>query len=273
MRRALTIAVDVVLGVVLLVVSVYPVAWLLAVSLKSDREAYEMPTQWIFVPNFDNYTKLLTNQTFVNALINSLQLTIFATALCVLFGALAAYGLSRYKMRGAATVTFAFAITRLVPTFAIVIPTFYMYRQFNLLDTMAGLVLALVAFQVPLSTLVMYRVLDGIPMSLDEAARLDGASFLRTFWEVIMPIARPGLAASAVVTFILVWNEFLFVLVLAGNKVMTMPMLISTFQTDKQILWGSIAAASTISLVPILLIVALAQKHLLSGLGMGSVRE
>ena len=115
--------------------------------------------------------------------------------------------------------------------------------------------------------------MNAIPFSLDEAARLDGAGFLRVFWQVIMPIARPGLAASAVVTFILIWNEFLFILVLAGNQVVTIPMLISTFQTDKQILWGSIAAASTISLVPIVLIVVLAQKHLLSGLGMGSVRE
>lgn len=273
MRRALVIVADVLVAGVLVVLSVYPVLWLLAISFQSDQDAYQTPTQWIFVPQLDNYQKLFADPTFVNALINSIQLTVIATALCVIFGALAAYGLSRYKIRGAVTITFALAITRLVPTFAIVIPTFYIYRQLNLLDTMVGLIFALVAFQVPLSTLVMYRVMNSIPQSLDEAARLDGAGFLRVFWQVIMPIARPGLAASAVVTFILVWNEFLLVLVLAGNKVMTMPMLISTFQTDKQILWGSIAAASTISLLPIVLIVVLAQKHLLSGLGMGAVRE
>jgi multiple sugar transport system permease protein len=273
MRRAAVVAADVIAAAVLIIFSVYPVLWLLAISFKTDQDAYQLPTQWIFVPDFSNYQKLLSDPTFVNALINSIQLTVIATALCVLFGALAAYGLSRYKIKGAVTITFVFAITRLVPTFAIVIPTFYIYRQLNLLDTMSGLVLALVAFQVPLSTLIMYRIMNAIPFSLDEAARLDGAGFLRVFWQVIMPIARPGLAASAVVTFILIWNEFLFILVLAGNQVVTIPMLISTFQTDKQILWGSIAAASTISLVPIVLIVVLAQKHLLSGLGMGSVRE
>jgi multiple sugar transport system permease protein len=272
-RRILGAGFDAVVGLVLVVMSVYPVLWLIAVSLKNDREAYQMPMQWIFVPDFSNYRKLLSDQDFINSLINSVQLTAIATGLCVLFGALAAYGLSRYQVRGAVTITFVFGLTRLVPSFAIVIPTFYLYRRLNLLDTMSGLVLALVAFQVPLSTLIMYRIINTIPIALDEAARMDGAGFLRIFWQIIMPIARPGLAASAVVTFILIWNEFLFILVLAGNQVITIPMTIASFQTDKQILWGSIAAASTISLIPILLVVLLAQRHLLSGLGMGAVRE
>lgn len=272
-RRALTIVVDVVVGAVLVVASLYPVLWLIAISLKPDESAYETPTDWFFLPDLSNYRAVLSDRTFVYALLNSLQLTFISTALCVLLGSLAAYALSRYRVRGAATTTFVFAITRLVPTFAIVIPTFYMYRELNLLDTMPGLILALVAFQVPLSVLIMYRIVNAIPISVDEAARLDGASPLRIFWQVIMPIARPGLAASAVVTFILIWNEFLFILVLAGNTVITVPMVIATYQTDKQILWGSIAAASTISLIPILLLVLLAQRHLLSGLGMGAVRE
>jgi multiple sugar transport system permease protein len=170
-------------------------------------------------------------------------------------------------------ITFVFAVSRLVPSFAIVIPTFYIYRQLNLLDTMVGLVLALVAFQVPLSTLIMYRIFNGIPRSLDDAARMDGAGFLRIFLRIIIPVARPGLAASAVVTFILIWNEFLFILVLAGNQLVTVPVTIAAFQTDKQILWGAIAASSVISLVPIGLLIAFAQRHLLSGLGLGAVRE
>jgi multiple sugar transport system permease protein len=102
---------------------------------------------------------------------------------------------------------------------------------------------------------------------------LDGAGFFRVFALIILPIARPGLAACAVVTFILVWNEFLFILVLAGNRLVTIPMTIASFQTDKQILWSSIAASSVISLIPILLLIAFAHRHLLSGLGLGAVRE
>lgn len=272
-RTALGVVGNLLMGAVLLVVSLYPIAWILAISLQDDRSAYQSPTQWLFVPQFGNYTKLLGDRAFLASLANSVQIAVISTVLCVLFGALAAYALSRYRVRGAMPLTLTFAVTRIIPTFAIVIPTFYIYRQINLLDTMAGIILALVAFQVPLSTLIMYRIFGGIPRSIDEAAHMDGAGPFRIFWKVIMPIARPGLAASAVVTFILIWNEFLFILVLAGNRIVTIPMTIATFQTDKQILWGAIAASSVISLVPILLLAAFAQKHLVSGLGVGSVRE
>jgi multiple sugar transport system permease protein len=262
-----------IVGVVLTLMCLYPLAWLLAISLQDNSSAYHSPTRWIFTPRLDNYRDLLSDPSFLASLTNSVELSVIATALCVVFGAMSAYALSRYEVRGAATLTFAFAITRLVPSFAIVIPTFYIYRELNLLDTMGGLILALVAFQVPLSTLIMYRIFNGIPRSLDEAARIDGASFLRIFGLIILPIARPGLAACAVVTFILIWNEFLFILVLAGNKLVTIPMTIAAFQTDKQVLWGAIAASSVISLIPIVVLIAFAHRHLLSGLGLGAVRE
>jgi multiple sugar transport system permease protein len=271
--RALSGIGNAVVAIVLAVMCLYPVAWLLAISLQSDASAYHSPTQWIFVPRLDNYQQLLADPAFLAALTNSVQISVIGTALCVVFGAMSAYALSRYDIRGAATLTFGFAITRLIPSFAIVIPTFYIYRQLNLLDTMWGLILALVAFQVPLSTLIMYRIFNAIPRSLDEAARIDGAGVFRIFGLIILPIARPGLAACAVVTFILIWNEFLFILVLAGNKLVTMPVTIAAFQTDKQILWGAIAASSVLSLVPILLLIAFAHRHLLSGLGLGAVRE
>jgi multiple sugar transport system permease protein len=136
-----------------------------------------------------------------------------------------------------------------------------------------GLDIALVAFQLPLSILIMYRLMNSIPRAIDEAAYLDGAGSFRIFMQVILPISRSGLASSAAVTFILVWNEFLFVLVLAGNKILTMPLVIASFQTDKAILWGSIAASSVISLVPILLILIGLQRQIISGLSSGSVIE
>jgi multiple sugar transport system permease protein len=273
LNRTLGAIGDAVVAAILALMCLYPVVWLLAISFQSDASAYHSPTRWIFVPRLDNYVELLGDPAFLASLTNSIQISAIGTVLCVVFGAMSAYALSRYDVRGAATLTVSFAISRLIPSFAIVIPTFYIYRQLNLLDTMVGVILALVAFQVPLSTLIMYRIFNGIPRSLDEAARIDGASFVRIFTLIILPIARPGLAACAVVTFILIWNEFLFILVLAGNKLVTIPITIASFQTDKQILWGAIAASSVISLIPILLLIAFAHRHLLSGLGLGAVRE
>ena len=265
--------VNILIAAGLTVTSLYPVFWLVSISFQNDQFAYSVPTRWLFRPELSNYRKLLRNADFKNALFNSVQISSVVTLFCVLIGAFTAYGLSRHRFKGAIVLTFAFATTRLVPTFAIVIPTFYLYRQFNLLDTTLGLDLALIAFQLPLSILIMYRVINAIPKTLDEAAHMDGAGIVRTFWQIVLPIARPGLASSAVVTFILVWNEFLFILVLAGNKILTIPLVIASFQTDKEILWGSIAAASVISLIPILTIIIFAQKHIVSGLGAGSIVE
>lgn len=273
MLRAIRGAGNLLLGALVIIASLYPTLWLLVISLKSDRAAYELPVQWFFVPDFSTYVALFADREFVAALLNSIQLTTAATLLCVVFGSLAAYALSRFSFRGSGVVTSTLVLTRLVPSFAIVLPTFFIFRTFGLLDSMFGLVLALVAFQVPLTVLIMFGILQGIPTALDEAARIDGAGVARTIFTIILPVARPGLAASAVVTFILIWNEFLFILVLAGDRLVTMPMLIATFQTDKAILWSQIAASSIISLIPIALLIVFAQRHLLSGLGAGAVRE
>jgi len=269
----LTKAGNLVVAALLVLASLYPVMWLVAISLQPAKSAYSMPTRWIFVPDFTAYGELLTDPDFVAALLNTIELTVIGTALCVTLGALTAYSLSRFRNRWSGVLTGSFALSRVVPSFAVVLPIFFMYRSLHLLDSMLGLILALTAFQLPLSILVLLNVMNDIPTSIDEAAEIDGAGAFRTFWRVIMPIARPGLAAAAVLTFVLIWNEFLFVLVLAGNRLITMPMLIATFQTDKQILWTQIAASSVISLFPVALLIALAQRHLLAGLGAGAVRE
>jgi multiple sugar transport system permease protein len=197
---------------------------------------------------------------------------VLATALCLLAGAPAGFALSRFRFRGRTAITVGMLATRLAPTFAIVIPTFYLFEKLSLLETVPGLVLAMAAFHLPIAVLIMYGVCNGIPVALDEAARLDGASFRQVLQHVVLPIAWPGLAASAVVTFALVWNEFLFVLVLAGTDIQTLPVTIATFETQRQILWGLIAAASIISTIPMLAVVAFAQRALLSGIGAGAVR-
>lgn len=259
--------------VVLISVSIYPLLWTLVISLKDDRAAYQLPVQWIFRPDFSTYQGLLTNGDFIAALINSIELAGIATLLCVFLGAAAAYALARYELRSAGTITMVFAITRIVPSFAIVLPTFFIFRQLNLLDSMFGLVMALTAFQLPLTVLIMVGVFKNVPTAIDEAARMDGAGMMRVFFQIMLPIVRPGLFASAVVTFVLIWNEFLFILVLAGDKLVTIPMFIANFQTDKAILWSQIAASSVISIIPVVILIIFAQKHLLAGLGFGAVKE
>lgn len=272
-RRRLGGLLDAVVLVVLALVSLYPIAWLVAVSLQAPDAAYQVPTKLIFVPDFVNYERLLGSPEFRDALLNSILVAAPATFLCVVAGSLAGFALSRHAFRSRGFVTVTLLVTRLVPAFAIVIPTFLIYNRLDLLDTIPGLILAMAAFHLPIAVLIMYRIIDTIPRSLDEAAVVDGASTLQVLGRVLVPIAAPGVAAAAVLTFTLVWNEFLFVLILAGNKVLTLPVVIATFETQRQILWGPIAAASILAVVPVVAVVLLAQRQLLAGLGLGAVRE
>lgn len=265
--------VDGVLLVVLFVVAVYPTLWLLAISLQPAESAFKLPPDFFFVPDFANYQELLGDSAFRDSLYYSIVIAALATALCLAAGAPAGFALSRFRLRGSRVLTVGMLASRLAPSFAIVIPTFYLYDRFSLLETVPGLVLAMAAFHLPITVLIMYGVCNGIPVALDEAARLDGARFRQVLRHVILPIARPGLAASAVVTFAFVWNEFLFVLVLAGTDIQTLPVTIATFESQRQILWGLIAAASVISTIPMLAVVAFAQRAILRGIGAGAVNQ
>lgn len=272
-RRRLRGLLDAVVLVVLALVSLYPIVWLVAVSLQAPDAAYQVPTNLIFVPDFVNYERLFSDSEFREALVNSILVAVPATVLCVVCGSLAGFALSRHAFRSRGVVTGALLVTRIVPAFAIVIPTFLIYNQLELLDTIPGLILAMAAFHLPIAVLIMYRIIDTIPRSLDEAAVVDGAGVVQVLGRVLIPIAAPGLAASGVLTFALIWNEFLFVLILAGNKILTLPVVIATFETQRQILWGPIAAASILAVVPVVGVVLFAQRQLLAGLGLGAVRE
>ena len=272
-RRRIATVGHALIYVIVVVGALYPLAWMMAISLQPADAAFHLPPRFLFVPDFSNYRHVLGDSAFRASIVDSLAVAIPATLLCIVLGTMAGYAFSRFHVRGTRTLSAVLVVTRLVPAFAIVVPTFIIYRRFNLLDTTLGLVLAMVALQLPIAVLVMYRIIDSIPRALDEAARIDGAGTLAVLTRVIVPVAAPGLAASGVLTFILIWNEFLFILILAGNAIITLPVTIANFESQRQILWGPIAAASLIAVLPVLGLMVLAQRQLLAGLGLGAVHE
>ncbi len=264
---------DFVLLIVVLVLSLYPVVWLLSISFQPPDAAYQLPTAFLFLPTTANYERLFGDRIFVGAIVSSIVIALPATLLCGVAGGMAGYAFSRFSFRGSAALAALLLVARLLPAFAVVIPTLLMYREGSLLDTQLGLILALAAMQLPIAILIMYRVFDQVPRSLDEAARIDGASSWQVLRRVLVPLAVPGFAASAVITFVLIWNEFLFVLILAGHKIITLPVAIARFETQRQVLWGPISAASILAVLPVLVVALVAQRHLLAGLGLGATRE
>jgi multiple sugar transport system permease protein len=274
MRRRWPVrVVDLVILAIVTIVSLYPVAWLLSISLQPPNAAYQLPTSFVFVPTTENYGRLLGDSIFLGSIVASISIAVPATVLCTIAGAMAGYAFSRHAFRGSRVLAGVLLVGRLLPAFAVVIPTFLMFRSASLLDTELGLIFALAAMQLPIAILIMYRIFDQIPVALDEVALIDGASRSQILIRILAPLAIPGLAASAVVTFVLIWNEFLFVLVLAGHRIITLPVSIARFETQRQILWGPISAASIIAILPVLVVVLIAQRQLLSGLGVGATRE
>lgn len=274
MRRRWPVRVaDLAILAIVTIVSLYPVVWLLSISLQQPDAAYRMPTSFLFVPTIENYGRLFGDPIFLDSIVTSISIAVPATLLCAIAGAMAGYAFSRHTFRGSRLLAGLLLIGRLLPAFAIVLPTFLLFRQVSLLDTEVGLIFALAAMQMPIAILIMYRIFDQIPIALDEAALIDGASRSQILTRVLIPLAIPGFAASAVVTFVLIWNEFLFILVLAGHRIITLPVSIARFETQRQILWGPISAASIIAILPVLVVVLVAQRQLLSGLGVGATRE
>lgn len=195
-----------------------------------------------------------------------------STALAVTLATLAAYGLSRFRFPGQQPMLLFVLAQRMMPPIAVAIPIFFMFRDLGLRDTHLGLILAHTLINLPLAVLLMKSFLDDVPVELDEAAMIDGASRLQCFTQVVLPLVKGGLAATAVLCFIFSWTEFLLSLQLT-TSIRTIPVKISTFVTSTGTEWGFITALGSAALVPSFLFILLVQKHLVRGLTMGSLKD
>lgn len=204
---------------------------------------------------------------------DSIVVATCSTALAVLVATLAAYALSRMTFRGRHQFVSFVLSTRMMPPVAVAVPMFFMFKEFRLLDTYTGVILAHTLMNLPLAVLLLKSFFDDIPAEIDESAIVDGASRWTIFRRVVLPMARGGIAATAVLCFIFSWTEFLFVLTLTQTSLKTVPVVSSTFVTSIGTAWGNMAALGAAAIVPAFVFVLLVQKHLVRGLTMGSLKQ
>jgi multiple sugar transport system permease protein len=195
-----------------------------------------------------------------------------STALTILIGVIAAYALSRMNFRGRQAYLNWVLSQRFIPPVAIIVPIVFMFHYLGLRDTRSGLILIDTLMNLPIAVLLLKSFLDDIPAELDEAAMIDGATRFQIFWQVVLPLIRGGVAATAVLCFIFSWTEFLLSLFLT-NSIRTVPVKISTFVTSTGSEWGFIAALGTSAVVPSFIFILLVQKQLVRGLTLGSLKE
>jgi multiple sugar transport system permease protein len=259
-----------VLALVLLLLVTAPFLWLLTMSLKTNDEIFAMPPRLVFRPTLQHYVAVW-NSEFPRSFWNSAVVSVLTTALAMLIGVPAAFALSRGGVSATGRISLWILATRMAPPIAFTLPYFLIYRHAGLLDTRAGLVLIYLTFNLSLVVWMMRSFFDATPRSLDEAAWIDGAGVWQTFLRIALPLAAPGLAATAIFCFLFSWNDFFFALILTRTKAVTAPVAVVNFLNYEGWEWGKIAAASTMVMLPVLVFSLLVRRYLVRGLTAGAV--
>lgn len=267
LTTALTIA-----GALAATLSVFPILWMVLVSLKTQNAALSFPPQYLFTPIFDAYGAVLQKSGFLLGLGNSLLVSVITLAGCLAVGLCAAYALSRFRFRGSQTILFGMLMTRIFPPVALITPFFLNVQWLGLQDSMPPLVLAYMALNLPLAVWMLKGYFDAIPEELELSAMVDGATRWQAVTKVTLPLMGPGLAASGVFVFVGAWNEFLFALTLTSRQSRTLPTIVAEFVGDTGIEWPQIMAASTIALAPVLIATFILQRHIAGGMTAGAIK-
>jgi len=266
------IASEVFLLLLIIVFCIFPFYWMVTTSLKTQLEALASPPTWIFEPTFANYTQVLFEDKVGQSLINSLIVAVCTTALALILGTPAAYALSRFEFRRKKDLWFWFITNRMVSPIVLALPFFLIVRKLGMLDTHIVLILIYLTFNLPIVIWICTDQFRSIPWDLDEAAVLDGAKPFHIFWKICLPLAAPGIAVSAIFSFIFSWNELMYALVLTRKVAKTAPAMAVGFMEGYHLPYGKIMATSTLIVIPVIVFALIAAKHLVRGLTMGAVK-
>lgn len=249
-----------------------PVLWTLRTSLVNEVDAYAIPPKLFPSFTLSNYQKLFMDDGFGGFLGNSLIISLASTALAVPIASLGGYAFARYKA-GGDVLRFAVLATQMLPGVVLILPLFIVMSRLHLSDTYLGMTISYLAFNLPFLIWIMSGFFAGIPKDLDDAAAVDGLSPLQSFFRIILPIALPGIMATAVLSFIFSWNEFLFAIVLSGGNTMPIPVRLAAMRTRQGIQIAKLSAGTIIAITPMVFISGFVKKYLISGLSLGAIKS
>lgn len=254
--------------------AVFPILWTLLTSLKANADIVTADIQYIPLrPSFENYSTLWAQAGFPAMFFNSAVVTTLTVLVCLAVGVSGAYSLSRYRFRARGQILLFYLVIRMFPAVLMLLPIFIALRVVGWYDTHVGLAFAYTALLTPVSIWILKGFFDGIPPELEDAARIDGCTRAGAIVRVVLPLARPGVAATAVLIAISAWNEFLFALMLTtAQGIRTWPVGLQLMVGEYQLPWGLLTAGGVISIAPILLFFALVQRSLVRGLTLGAVK-
>jgi multiple sugar transport system permease protein len=261
-------------SLLVVVVCLFPFVWMGLSSIKVIGELYTVPPRWWpDAPTLGNYWKVLFESNIPRYFVNSIVISFGATGLALLLAIFASYGFARFDFRGKPFWQAFVLIGQLLPTAAIIVPLFITLRVLGLVNTYWGLILVYMIITLPLSVWMLTSYFRAIPVELEEAAIIDGASRLGVLFRITLPLSIPGIVAVIVYAFVTTWNEFIFALCFAtDSSVKTLPIGIAEFSTEFNTDWGAVMAASVVMTIPIALLFFTMQRLFVSGLMSGAVK-
>jgi multiple sugar transport system permease protein len=258
------------LALLLVMPAVSVFLWMLSLAFKTEVQNLDFPP--VFIPDppvWDNFRAVFERNDFLLNLWNSCVVSFGSTAIALLVGIPAGYGVARMRAIRAAVIVL---IARITPGLSYLIPLFLLFQWIGLTGTLTPIVITHLVLTVPIVVWVMIGFFEGLPQELEEAALVDGATIWQAFRHVALPLAKPGITVATILAFIFSWNNFVFAVVLAGRTTRTLPVAVNNMLTFEQISWGPLAAAALLVTLPVLLLTLVAQKQIVAGLTQGGVK-
>ncbi len=260
-------------------ITLFPIYWMFVISARNRRELFGSASLIQTTFFAENYTKPIADPVFQRYMFNSIVVATSNAVLVAVLALLATYALSRWRLKGDENIFFWTITNRMAPPAAFLLPLFLLYTRafkigdWSMFDTRIGLILLYCVFNLPFAIWLMKGIVDGIPVELDEAALVDGAGFWSVLLRIIVPLAAPGLAITAILSWVFAWNEYLFAATLTSVEARTITTGLAEFVTVTGTNWGEMAAVAVLSLLPALLFLSLVQKYIVMGLTFGAVKE
>ena len=271
-QRAILRLVMYVLLTIAVISFLFPIYWLVITSFKNYREAFQQPPALFKWFDFSNYIEFFSLSNIPQLLMNSIIVAVSSVIIPLILGLFSSYALARSKLRGKEVIGIFLLASRFIPPISTLIPTYILFRQLGLYDTLLGLILLNCAMNIPYVVWMMRGFIEDVPVSLEESSWIDGCSRLQGFARIVVPMLHSGLGATSVLIFVFTWNEYMFAMNLTSSSAKTLPLAMMTYMGEAGIEWNMMATAGVVILLPVIILSILANRNLGSGLSFGAVK-
>nr|WP_252345130.1 carbohydrate ABC transporter permease [Staphylococcus succinus] len=260
------------MGIILIILFLFfPIVWIILTAFKSGDDVFSLKV--IFTPTIENFKTILgSSYEFGAYYLNSIVVVFFTLIITMPLSLLAAYSLSRFEIIGKNLLLFMILSTQFIPLIINAIPFFTIFKNWGILDTPIALIIVNLGQTIPYAIWLIKEFIDGVPKGIEEAAEMDGASKFGVIWHVIIPIAKPGIITATVFCFVIVWNEFMFALILTNQKAVTLPVALSYFVGENGVIWNEMAAAGLLYAIPTIIFMLIVRKQFVKGMSAGAIK-